>query len=56
MKCKNCGSTEILRDAYARWDQETQEWVLHSIYDEALCVCCGTTGWNNIEEDDDDHP
>lgn len=38
--CRSCGSTEILRDAYACWDQDRQEWVLHSCYDLYRCESC----------------
>jgi hypothetical protein len=39
-QCQNCGSTEILKDAYATWDAAAQEWVLHSTYDELTCNVC----------------
>ena len=35
--CTSCGSTDILRDAYACWDSDTQQWVLHSCYDDYRC-------------------
>jgi hypothetical protein len=40
--CSNCGSVDILRDAYACWDVDTQQWVLHSCYDEYRCETCDT--------------
>ena len=40
-RCASCGSADILRDAYACWDVDTQEWVLHSCYDEYRCEACG---------------
>jgi hypothetical protein len=59
MVCSHCGSTEVLRDAYAEWDVETQQWELHSVFDNAICqseTCDG--GETHIEEkeigDDDD--
>lgn len=38
--CASCGSADILRDAYACWDADTQQWVLHSCYDEYRCETC----------------
>lgn len=39
--CPNCGSTEICADGAARWDIETQDWVLSSTYDDMTCDDCG---------------
>ncbi len=39
-RCRSCGSTEILRDAYAIWDVDRQEWVLNSCYDLYRCENC----------------
>lgn len=36
----SCGSSDILRDAYACWDENTQQWVLHSCYDLFCCEAC----------------
>lgn len=49
-KCQSCGSTEILKDAYATWDPSTQEWVLHSVYDDMVCNDCGS---RDISEGED---
>ena len=38
--CAHCGGTEILRDAYARWDDENQEWMLDSTFDYFYCSDC----------------
>lgn len=38
--CENCGSEEVLRDAYAIWDKEEYDWVLHSTYDKWVCENC----------------
>lgn len=35
--CKTCGSDLVLRDAYAEWDQDKQDWVIHAVYDAAVC-------------------
>ena len=39
--CRYCGSTEILRDAWASWDPDQQEWVLEAIFDFFHCNRCG---------------
>lgn len=39
-RCTACGSADILRDAWASWDENQQEWVLHSCYDEYRCETC----------------
>ncbi len=40
-RCRSCGSSDILRDAWACWDVDTQQWVLHSCYDAFHCEDCG---------------
>lgn len=44
MYCPKCGSTEIRKDAFAEWDPEKQDWVLHSVYDQTICDNCGEEG------------
>jgi hypothetical protein len=39
-RCTSCSSVDILRDAWAVWDMDTQQWVLHSTYDEFRCENC----------------
>lgn len=48
--CAACKSDEIRKDAYAVWDVEKQEWVLHSVYDSTICECCGTECTVEIEQ------
>jgi hypothetical protein len=40
MQCKTCGSTNVMRDAWAAWDVERQRWELGSIFDAAYCGKC----------------
>jgi len=47
--CPVCKSDRILRDAYASWNQETQEWELHDVYDYTACQDCGA-GSNHRDE------
>jgi hypothetical protein len=37
MVCSRCGSTNVLRDAYAEWDITKQDWVLQNVFDHAVC-------------------
>jgi len=41
--CGTCGSTEVVRDAWAAWDEDTQQWVLENVFDEAYCHECEET-------------
>ena len=38
MVCERCGSEEVLRDAWAEWDVDGQEWVLQNVFDHSVCV------------------
>ena len=38
--CTLCGSGRILRDAWAEWDEERQDWVLGQEFDEYFCENC----------------
>ena len=49
-QCQQCGSTEILKDAYAMWDGTAQEWVLHSTYDDTVCNICGSKDIIELEK------
>lgn len=53
--CGACGSTHVVVDAFAEWNAETQEWVLHSTYGdgEGVCDACGADGplvWRPLPE------
>jgi hypothetical protein len=39
--CDDCGSTEVVRDAWAEWSQFTRDWALKSVFDEFACNTCG---------------
>lgn len=41
MVCAYCGSDRVMRDAWAEWDVERQEWVLLTVFDYAHCEDCG---------------
>ena len=38
--CENCGSENVMIDAYAAWCEEQQKWELHSVYDHGFCDDC----------------
>lgn len=38
--CGACGSKDVSRDAWADWDDATQEWVLRVAFDDAHCHLC----------------
>jgi hypothetical protein len=39
-RCARCGSANILRDAWARWDARVGDWMLAGVFDHAFCVDC----------------
>jgi hypothetical protein len=52
--CNRCGSADILADAYASWNFETQEWEISQAFDKgAFCPDCdGETKihWKGADE------
>lgn len=38
--CAYCKSDEVLKDAWASWDQDQQDWVLANVFDRAYCNSC----------------
>ena len=41
MKCQSCDSEDVLADAYAKWNIDTQEWELHNTFDNgSYCENC----------------
>ena len=48
--CKACGSRDVFRDASAKWDITSQQWVLASVHDHADCSQCN--GDSNLQEVD----
>ena len=40
MKCSECQSEEVRKDAWASWDVENQDWVLDCVFDYSFCVNC----------------
>ena len=40
MVCTECGSRDVMHDAWAVWDEEAQDWVLRETLDAATCEEC----------------
>lgn len=38
--CAHCGSDDVMRDAWAVWNEETQQWELGAVFDAAFCEKC----------------
>lgn len=38
--CGTCGGSDVRADAWASWDTEKGDWVLHSTYDHRYCENC----------------
>lgn len=40
MVCTTCGSSDVIRDAEARWKSETKDWELSNLCDSTYCNAC----------------
>lgn len=38
--CSTCGSTDIKFDAWAEWDEESQQYELSQTFDNTFCESC----------------
>ena len=38
--CHSCGSSDVGRDATAKWDTANQTWDLGTVYDQGFCEDC----------------
>lgn len=57
--CGTCGSEDVVLDAWAEWDIESQEWVLGQTFDQAFCNACEgecTIEDSPLASEDDDDP
>lgn len=51
MVCKECGSDDVLCDAYAVWDVDTQQWEVVNTFDKgAYCNECD--GETRLEQEE----
>lgn len=49
-KCTRCRSEDVVRDAWASWDYDKQEWVIDNVFDEGFCNDCNDTANVDCEE------
>jgi len=47
--CAQCGSSSVLRDAWAEWDEVAQEWALAFTCDSSEDVCRDCGARNSFE-------
>lgn len=41
MVCRECGSEDVLADAYAEWNVELQQWEVQNVFDKgSFCQQC----------------
>ncbi len=38
--CAKCGSDEVVKDAYAQWNVDKQNWEIQNIFDMSFCEVC----------------
>lgn len=38
--CSRCGGDNVMRDAWAVWDTENQDWELGAVFDQGFCDDC----------------
>lgn len=38
--CSECGGLDVLRDAWASWNPDTQQWELDNVFDVVWCNDC----------------
>lgn len=52
--CRECGSTEVLADAYAAWNVSAQQWEIDNVFDKgAYCNRCDSEAslmWVAVDE------
>lgn len=46
-KCKYCGGENVKVDAWVVWDEEKQDYIIDTIFDDEFCPDCDHSG-NNI--------
>lgn len=40
LRCSYCKSEDVVRDAWACWSVENQEWELGEVFDHSFCTAC----------------
>lgn len=46
--CGSCSSENVMRDAWAEWDEESQKWALGTVFDAGFCSECDSE--SNLKE------
>lgn len=41
MRCATCGGDQVMRDAWAVWDDRSEAWILGAVFDAGFCDACG---------------
>ena len=41
--CRNCGSTQVVCDAWAEWHMASRDWALKTVFDDFTCERCGVS-------------
>ena len=52
MRCPDCGSEAICKDAWAAWDETNQRWELGGVYDHETCIGCEREGDDHFDRID----
>ena len=54
MVCTECGSDEVLADAYVQWDVEKQDWIVQNVFEKGgYCDTCeGEARYEEVELND----
>ena len=57
--CPECGSNEIVTDAWVSWNMKTQCWEIEEIFDNSFCYNCentvNKTQWRDVKENEGGH-
>lgn len=54
--CANCGSDNVVTDAWVSWDIDSQQWVIDDIFDNDYCKSCeGETTIQDEEIEDENN-
>lgn len=51
--CGNCGSTHVVRDAWAEWSMSSGDWILKTVFDDFACDKCGEVNLPDWKLDED---
>ena len=49
--CSVCNSAEVVADAYAEWNMETQAWELQNVFEYGISYCNACDGPTSLKEE-----